>query len=719
MPAPTDPLPNAFRMKRRLVRRVVAMAVVLGLPAALRPSAGAAERPNRDPHLSITCIENGWPTHGFAPVHFRVVTRDVRVEPERWTLMASRGDSHFGGPDNVHFSVGREVVFPRSPATDWTLYLPANRVDPASYRPDYLNATLRRTRDTETAAVITSTQFVGGEWWTTHGSAHPTPPLLFVSQDTPSDQQRSAHILQRQGFAVQLFDKHRNTPLDRLPASWRGYAGMFARIALTPDVVDALTPEQRAALVDWVVWSGGRLWIVHPAQDGARDDDDAKKTFDPAPLRDAARRLGFALDRLAPDAPRHPHEERYGVRTGRLVLADPAHTRKPHRRFGPEPSGPAVADPGRADPPAVHPTAPTGLFPWNATGENPAFNSLFADIRAGLSPGLIGVLLAAFGLLLGPVNFHIVRRRKQPLLFFFTTPLLALAGMALVGSVAVLLEGVGTRRHEAVLLALDEDADPSPGGSNAFHFNARVVYAGFLTPRVRFPDDNRLVYPIRRRLNTSAAPVPHGPVRPAAYEKRPPYLTRIDTDGSVHLDSGWIVPRERSGLLVARPLAARAPLEGRQVDGDAPDGGYYEIVNHADASLLHVALRLPDGRVVTLDERVPPGGRRLVPLVPDNPGDEENAPPPSAAPDDGRRRHADATHALARHPVGLALRDTMGLYLAALGDAVRLAAEFDGPVHPPEDDGIGGVVEKGRYFYLALSDPHRRSPDAAPPKESP
>ncbi|MCC8180703.1 MAG: hypothetical protein LIP23_07325, partial [Planctomycetes bacterium] len=189
----------------------------------------------------------------------------------------------------------------------------------------------------------------------------------------------------------------------------------------------------------------------------------------------------------------------------------------------------------------------------------------------------IALALICMGLLLGPINFWYVKRKRRALLFFITTPLIALIGTAAIYVLSLLGEG-GGRFIQYALLGTAAD------GGEAFVIDARMIRTGFFQPTPTFVDDAAIM------------PLPQG------YQRK---LYQIDTTDGVTLESGWLPPRLVSGIVSARRVVSRLNIEL------VPDGEDFKLINNLGFSIVTVAALLPGGGIGWA-QAVPPGGETVL-----------------------------------------------------------------------------------------------------------
>lgn len=336
---------------------------------------------------------------------------------------------------------------------------------------------------------------------------------------------------------------HSSLSLDEVPGRWQSYVGLASMLVANARETASLRPEQREAITIWVRWFGGRIWLV--GEDAAT----------------AAANMGLSVN-----VPEGRNEDGAGVRrfplgNGNVYLQQEANAAT-----------------------LVENLPKTGII-------NPLMGYFFLDYSdsetpgmwlleslAGVSTNIIIVTLVILGLVMGPVNYFFIRSRRNSLLFFVTTPLIAIFGaIAIIGG-AFFGEGMASGYNQFALLARNSVTGDS------MLFDMRGVRAGFFAPSPRFSSDS-LVVPITRRGETSE------------------HVT--DVSDGVTLTAGWLKPRFPSGFLVMRPVISRMGLSLEQ------EAGEWYIVNDMGYHVSQVAARRPDGEYGWAED-VAPGERKIL-----------------------------------------------------------------------------------------------------------
>ncbi len=238
------------------------------------------------------------------------------------------------------------------------------------------------------------------------------------------------------------------------------------------------------------------------------------------------------------------------------------------------------------------------LEPW-ATGPNVATLRSALDPNEGYRPALVlvGIVLFAYVVLVGPVNFTIVERRKQPTLALITTPVLALLCVMATFFVGYVGKGVQMRYRRVELL------DAVDGSEVA---SARR-YTGYFYTRPSAVDVELAPGAVAMRIGSSGAS--DGPVVIEGSEHRTLATMRaglwetafVREDDTTPL--GGAIRFELEGDRIARvrndsPLPLRAAFMtdlagGVYAIGEVPAGGVAAVPT-VPSSYLNVGAR-PEG----------------------------------------------------------------------------------------------------------------------------
>ncbi len=126
-------------------------------------------------------------------------------------------------------------------------------------------------------------------------------------------------------------------------------------------------------------------------------------------------------------------------------------------------------------------SGPTGWHSQPAGGPLDAFEPLIGGLNE-MPYRTFTVLLVLFALLIGPVNFSLVKRLGRPSLLLLTLPLLALVLSLSMVAYGVLKEGLGTRTASETFSVLDQRGDPRASTAEMRQFFAGLSPGRGLRP---------------------------------------------------------------------------------------------------------------------------------------------------------------------------------------------------------------------------------------------
>jgi hypothetical protein len=205
---------------------------------------------------------------------------------------------------------------------------------------------------------------------------------------------------------------------------------------------------------------------------------------------------------------------------------------------------------------------------------NPQFNELLiADV--GLPPiQTYKVLITFFVVLIGPVNYWLLRRFERLHLFLFTVPLAALIATGGLLGYALMADGLESRLRARSLTMLDQHAGEAST-------SARLSYYVGFTP------GSGLVFP----RETVVTPLELEP----AY-----YLTgnarrRIDWDDEQHLTRGWLPARTPVQLVTERAYRSPQSLEFAMPLAD----GRRSVTNNLGVRVVKLLVSDEDGKLLS------------------------------------------------------------------------------------------------------------------------
>ena len=206
-----------------------------------------------------------------------------------------------------------------------------------------------------------------------------------------------------------------------------------------------------------------------------------------------------------------------------------------------------------------------------------------------LIPGVDGVptraylfILLAFSVLIGPVNYLFLKRRRAQVLFVLTAPVVAVVFIVLLGAYVILGEGVGVRGRAITFTQLDQDRQQAATRATT------SLYAAGMTPSggLNFPAD--------------VAVFPMGPDGGLSHD-----ALRIDLTESQRFTSGAIRARSPSNIETVGFRTARERL------GFEKQGDQVSVVNGLGQTVTRLVLR-DGGRFYKLTAPLTAGARAVL-----------------------------------------------------------------------------------------------------------
>lgn len=317
---------------------------------------------------------------------------------------------------------------------------------------------------------------------------------------------------------------------DDLPQHWQSYLGLRSPFVLHTTAVAKLSPAQRTALAHWVRWGGGTISLFGP---------------DPLP----------SLVQL-----RLPYTHAANANGEFSFNCGEGHVRY-------APTANLLQQAGFS----------TGSF-LPSNNHMDKFSSLHQPPLAGYAG--ISVLLA---LLIGPVNFLFLRRRRKQAWFYFTAPALGMMGMVGLFTFSVVHDGLGVKMNEQLCLIHDQTDD-----TGAMYHNS-YTYAGMTPSTV-----------MSYGTDVAVLPFLHG--------KQTWDSIRFDTllDQGQRLTGGWVAGRQFRGITTIQPLSVRMGVELLRADKNSvtirnslPTPLHQAWVSH-NGTIYHLFNPLPSGETARI-----------------------------------------------------------------------------------------------------------------------
>ena len=356
----------------------------------------------------------------------------------------------------------------------------------------------------------------------------------------------------------------RNLPADELlRGTWQAYAGLQASILIEAKDVPGLSAARREALNRWIMYGGGTLWLLH----------DAPGEFDAAA---AALRL-----------PMPPGQNTLiSCGTGTCIRTRVTAQADITVFMTAKSSAKNLLNKNDAPPfqSLYHLATNVEHYGRGAPDNRQSFGDLFAMLHVVPRGGFV-LLSIVFAILVGPVNFFVLRRVRRMALFYVTAPLIALVGIGIIACYAVIRDGWSIRGNETALLL----HDAATGGGAIYQ--ARGIFSAYTPDALHYPPET--------------AAVPFIPYSSGSTRSNNSYWT--DWTGDQSLSAGWVSGRTENGILTVTPVRVRMGLD------ILPDGrGGFTATNQLPGTVTMLTVRTaPDiyygaanpinpGRTVTL-----------------------------------------------------------------------------------------------------------------------
>jgi hypothetical protein len=394
----------------------------------------------------------------------------------------------------------------------------------------------------------------------------------------------------------------------RLPGNWTGYTSVRA-VAIGKTEWDSLNDSQKNALVAWVA-CGGDLILV---------DAHVSDVFPTIPTAAATR-----PDRTVG---RHFFGRVHALTSATLETAG-------------LPDMLRALDDSRSE---------AWSLPANGASDWGSIETRGFRLRI---PGIDGIparvylsILVLFSVIIGPVSFWFLWRRRQRVLLVLTAPIISIAFIVLLAGYAVAGEGFGVHGRAATFTILDETTKQAATRASV------SIYAAGMTPSggLRFGRDVA-VYPI--------GPLGTGPRERLA----------LDLSEAQQYSGGVLQARAPTNIdqITFRPARERLTFT-RSAEG-------MSVVNGLDATLTHLVYRDGDA-VYRLDAPLAPGGKQTLATGPVDP-----------------RQMVPTTLAIGSKFIDLIEQQPAGSYLAVLDRS------------PFWEPGVSDLMERGS-FHLVLGWP--------------
>jgi hypothetical protein len=333
-------------------------------------------------------------------------------------------------------------------------------------------------------------------------------------------------------------------PPDSLPHSWIDFSGLDF-VAISRDDLAALNPSVRSAVLKWV-HCGGNL-IVYHAGESSEDLETLERLLE---LNEHASVSSKWTKSGGPETP-SPFATRQ-LMLG-LVCAFPGEL--------PDSAPAWSAFLKNVGEPRFSWMRRHGIAPDSGTEE--FYNFMNPGIRGVPAFGFM-VLITVFAVLIGPLNYFYLRRKRLLWLLLVTVPVTALVTSVLLLGYSVAAHGFSIRSRIRSLTVLDQKSH------SAVTLSRLALFAGVAPSRGMQFSPETAVYPVLPPMT-----------EPGAFT--------VDWTEGQALTSGWLLSRTRTQFLTIRHAEqqARVEVKPRQEGGLAIVNGLpweLEAVLVADAS---------------------------------------------------------------------------------------------------------------------------------------
>ena len=526
----------------------------------------------RGSDLELT-VDSRWcgnASGGYYPVRFKVLNKG----PERVLTFS------FSGRGEAMPSVSRRLAIAQNATVRFTLPIPC--VSTGTYGEIQVLHEGRPIQGLETTINLPTAQ--------TQGQARPS--LLVIAPTTINCDMYEAALdvligsSSPYGVYGSISSDHETIRPEMLPQSWIDYSGVDI-VAIAYDVLAGLSSDERSAILNWV-HTGGTLLVYNAGRPLVETDElDALLEFD----RHAAVR-----DEWQPCDPGQRHS--IGSTTiiydsdGSAAAGGPFNW--PQDAFASRNLmlGNVYAFAGNPFPGSPDDwawfinTAGLSQLAWpgrqgmSARTASDEFLEFLIPSVKGVPVGAFLILITLFTLVIGPLNYIYLWKRRRLYLLVFTIPIIALAtSLALFGYSAV-AHGFATRSRLRSLTLLDQQAGTS------VTLNRLSLYSGLAPSGGLSFSPQTAVYPIWPPRGAFAS-------------------GHVDWTESQSLQSGWLRSRMRTQFLTVNHADQRGRIEMSQA-GDQlqlTNGLEWDLgaIIVADAAgVLYYGTDIPAGGVATL-----------------------------------------------------------------------------------------------------------------------
>ncbi len=225
------------------------------------------------------------------------------------------------------------------------------------------------------------------------------------------------------------------------------------------------------------------------------------------------------------------------------------------------------------------------------TGQSPFEQASLMELPMVLPPGVLAAVCLVIALVVGPLNFMMVWRRRRPALLLVTVPVLSLGIAAFIAAFGMVRLGFDISATGASLAVLDQRS------GELSVTEARGMFAGFTLQEGLSPEPGSVVIPLAVGFRFGSFPD-----------------IRVERNGGL-LKGAFLPPRERSRAIVVSARRTRQRLDVEP----AALGDTVTVANGFEAQIAELVLHSGDGRYFRATDAIEPGAK--VSLVPCEPAD--------------------------------------------------------------------------------------------------
>jgi hypothetical protein len=344
-------------------------------------------------------------------------------------------------------------------------------------------------------------------------------------------------------------------PPQTLPDSWIDYSGLDF-VALARDDLADLKPSSRSAVLKWV-HCGGNL-IVYQAGKTSKDVETLER------LLDLPSHAAVGASWTKSEGPETPSPFATRPLMLGLVCAFPDELPVEPIAWSAFLTGVGV--------PRFSWVARHGIAP--DLGSQEFYNFMNPGIRGVPVYGFM-VLITAFGVLIGPVNYFYLRSKRLLWLLLVTVPVMALVTSVLLVGYSVAAHGFSVRSRIRSLTVLDQKSH------SAVTVARMALFAGLAPARGMQFSPETAVYPVFPPTVDAGA-------------------FTVDWTENQALTSGWLLSRTRTQFLTIRHA-----MQPEHIDVKPGQDGGFSIVNGSPWDLEAVLVADESGRLLSARNVLP------------------------------------------------------------------------------------------------------------------